>query len=190
MWKKLVNSLSLFSLSLVLFACGRSDQSLTFAGDQEKSSAQTVQASKGGASQSEEASDQADPADQGDDDKEESAGQSSDQASSQGTSAKASESSSDQALASNTESNPDSSKDLLPKVSSLIHQASANIYNNEDYYFMPSVLEDGSFQVEVRRQAPENMQQSNLVTIYRYQPNTGQLLQQDILTNTWNDVTP
>lgn len=189
MWKKLVNSLSLFSLSLVLFACGHSDQSLTFAGDQEKSSAQTVQASKGGASQSEEASDQADPADQGDD-KEETADQSSDQASSQGTSAKSSESSSDQALASNTESNLDSSKDLLPKVSSLIHQASANIYNNEDYYFMPSVLEDGSFQVEVRRQAPENMQQSNLVTIYRYQPNTGQLLQQDILTNTWNDVTP
>ncbi|AMB93358.1 hypothetical protein ACWOE5_00515 [Aerococcus sanguinicola] len=187
MWKKLVTSLGLFSLTFFLFACGRSDQSLTFSGDQAKASSQTIsqQRSSKQAADQEESATSAEEGEAGSD-------QSSAEDKLQAASAedKPAATSQDQALASNTESNLDSSKDLLPKVSSLIHQASGNIYNNEDYYFMPSLLEDGTFQVEVRRQAPENMQQSNLVTIYRYQPDTGQLLQQDILNNTWNDVTP
>ncbi|MDK6804340.1 hypothetical protein [Aerococcus sp. UMB7834] len=189
MWKKLVTSLGLFSLTFFLFACGRSNQSLTFSGDQAKTSSQTVQASQ--QTSNKQAADQEEPATSA-----EEGGESADQSSAEdkpqvaSAKDKAAATSQDQGLASNTESNLDSSKDLLPKVSSLIHQASGNIYNNEDYYFMPSLLEDGTFQVEVRRQAPENMQQSNLVTIYRYQPDTGQLLQQDILNNTWNDVTP
>ncbi|KAA9221079.1 MULTISPECIES: hypothetical protein [Aerococcus] len=80
------------------------------------------------------------------------------------------------------------SNDIIAKVVPMIHQVTDNIYRSEDYSFMPSKVDDNLVQVEIRRQSPNNQIHTNLVAIYRYNNQTGELTSMDLVSGQWQKV--
>lgn len=80
--------------------------------------------------------------------------------------------------------------ELLAEAAPLIHEASDDVFKAEGYVFIPMLLNDNLVQIDVRKQAPDDQNHSNLITIYRYDSVHGHLMEQNIVDANWKNVTP
>lgn len=71
-----------------------------------------------------------------------------------------------------------------------IHEATDNKYHGEDFYFLPTQIDENTLQVDLYRQSPEGQDHQNLIAIYEFHKDTQKLFQQDPTSGTMEEVTP
>lgn len=81
-------------------------------------------------------------------------------------------------------------EELLNEAAPLIHEASGNMFKGNSYVFTPILLNDNLVQIEVHKQSPNDQEQMNLITIYRYDSEHGHLMEQNVVNADWSNVTP
>lgn len=79
-------------------------------------------------------------------------------------------------------------RELLAEAAPLISQASQDAFKSDEYFFMPTLINDNLAQVDVYRQSPDGQGHANLITVYRYDAEYGTLMMMDMSTGTWENT--
>lgn len=80
------------------------------------------------------------------------------------------------------------SHQLVEEVIEKINQATDNMYRAPGYYFSVNRLDDVVLQVEIRRDAPNAKQMTNLVGLFQYDVGTQSLREKDPISGDWKEL--
>lgn len=79
-------------------------------------------------------------------------------------------------------------RELLSEAAPLISADSQGAYQSDEYFFLPTLLNEDLAQVDVYRQSPDGQGHSNLIATYRYDAYTGTLMVMDVVSGTWQNT--
>lgn len=79
-------------------------------------------------------------------------------------------------------------RELLAEAAPLISADSQGAYQSDEYFFLPTLLNEELAQVDVYRQSPDGQGHSNLIATYRYDATTGTLMVMDVVSGTWQNT--
>lgn len=80
------------------------------------------------------------------------------------------------------------SRELLAEAAPLILAHSQDAYQSDEYFFLPTLVNEDLAQIDVYRQSPDGQGHSNLIATYRYDAYSGTLMVMDILSGTWENA--
>lgn len=101
----------------------------------------------------------------------------------QGTYASSSQSEGNQGAFDNTRA-----RDLLAEAAPLISADSQGAYQSDEYFFLPTLVNEDLAQVDVYRQSPDGQGHTNLIATYRYDAYSGTLMVMDVVSGTWQNT--
>ncbi|MEY8371825.1 hypothetical protein AAK938_09785 [Aerococcaceae bacterium 50-4] len=79
-------------------------------------------------------------------------------------------------------------RELLTEAAPLISADSQGAYQSDEYFFLPTLVNEDLVQVDVHRQSPDGQGHSNLIATYRYDAYTGTLMVMDVVSGTWQNT--
>ncbi|MGY0837042.1 hypothetical protein ACW66K_06330 [Aerococcus urinaeequi] len=79
-------------------------------------------------------------------------------------------------------------RELLSEAAPLISADSQGAYQSDEYFFLPTLVNENLAQVDVFRQSPDGQGHSNLIATYRYDAYTGTLMVMDVVSGTWQNT--
>jgi len=79
-------------------------------------------------------------------------------------------------------------RDLLAEAAPLISADSQGAYQSDEYFFLPTLVNEDLAQVDVYRQSPDGQGHTNLIATYRYDAYTGTLMVMDVVSGTWQNT--
>lgn len=79
-------------------------------------------------------------------------------------------------------------RELLSEAAPLISADSQGAYQSDEYFFLPTLVNENLAQVDVFRQSPDGQGHSNLIATYRYDAYTGTLTVMDVVSGTWQNT--
>lgn len=80
------------------------------------------------------------------------------------------------------------SRELLAEAAPLLLAHSQDAYQSDEYFFLPTLVNEDLAQIDVYRQSPDGQGHSNLIATYRYDAYSGTLMVMDILSGTWENA--
>lgn len=101
----------------------------------------------------------------------------------QGTYASSSQAEGNQGAFDNTRA-----RDLLAEAAPLISADSQGAYQSDEYFFLPTLVNEDLAQVDVYRQSPDGQGHTNLIATYRYDAYSGTLMVMDVVSGTWQNT--
>ncbi|MFE0441265.1 hypothetical protein ACFW0C_01325 [Aerococcus sp. NPDC058936] len=101
----------------------------------------------------------------------------------QGTHASSSQAKGNQGAFDNTRA-----RDLLAEAAPLISADSQGAYQSDEYFFLPTLVNEDLAQVDVYRQSPDGQGHTNLIATYRYDAYSGTLMVMDVVSGTWQNT--
>ncbi|MFJ8452197.1 hypothetical protein ACIQ9H_08550 [Aerococcus viridans] len=101
----------------------------------------------------------------------------------QGTYANSSQAEGNQGAFDNTRA-----RDLLAEAAPLISAHSQGAYESDEYFFLPTLVNEDLAQVDVYRQSPDGQGHTNLIETYRYDAYSGTLMVMDVVSGTWQNT--
>ena len=101
----------------------------------------------------------------------------------QGTYANSSQAEGNQGAFDNTRA-----RDLLAEAAPLISAHSQGAYESDEYFFLPTLVNEDLAQVDVYRQSPDGQGHTNLIATYRYDAYSGTLMVMDVVSGTWQNT--
>ncbi|MGH2114967.1 hypothetical protein [Aerococcus urinaeequi] len=101
----------------------------------------------------------------------------------QGTYASSSQSEGNQGAFDNTRA-----RELLAEAAPLISAHSQGAYQSDEYFFLPTLVNEDLAQVDVYRQSPDGQGHTNLIATYRYDAYSGTLMVMDVVSGTWQNT--
>jgi hypothetical protein len=79
-------------------------------------------------------------------------------------------------------------REILAEAAPLIATDSENAFQSDEYFFMPTLINDNLAQIDVYRQSPDGQGHANLITVYRYDVYSGILMSMDMATGSWENA--
>lgn len=79
-------------------------------------------------------------------------------------------------------------RDLLAEAAPLISADSQGAYQSDEYFFLPTLVNEDLAQVDVYRQSPDGQGHTNLIATYRYDAYSGTLMVMDVVSGTWQNT--
>ncbi|MGH2101806.1 hypothetical protein ACRCJN_03510 [Aerococcus urinaeequi] len=101
----------------------------------------------------------------------------------QGTHASSSQAEGNQGAFDNTRA-----RDLLAEAAPLISADSQGAYQSDEYFFLPTLVNEDLAQIDVYRQSPDGQGHTNLIATYRYDTYSGTLMVMDVVSGTWQNT--
>ncbi|RPA60149.1 hypothetical protein EF384_06220 [Aerococcus agrisoli] len=79
-------------------------------------------------------------------------------------------------------------REILAEAAPLIATDSENAFQSDEYFFMPTLINEDLAQIDVYRQSPDGQGHANLITVYRYDAYSGILMSMDMATGNWENA--
>lgn len=79
-------------------------------------------------------------------------------------------------------------RELLAEAAPLISAHSQGAYQSDEYFFLPTLVNEDLAQVDVYRQSPDGQGHTNLIATYRYDAYSGTLMVMDVVSGTWQNT--